>query len=84
MSLQKEKGLSPQKKNLKPKRESEASGLKSPSQTDPNVGAEAPTSRNANIRLHSKRSPILGHCLMAPRYLHCAIRVLLTYAETGN
>ncbi len=44
MSLQKEKGLSPQKKNLKPKRESEASGLESPSQTDLYVGAEAPTS----------------------------------------
>jgi len=44
MSLQKEKGLSPQKKNLKPKRESEASGLKSPFQTVRYVGAEAPTS----------------------------------------
>jgi hypothetical protein len=40
MSLQKEKGLSPQKKNLKPKRESEASGPESPSQTDLHVGAE--------------------------------------------
>jgi len=44
MSLQKEKGLSPQKKNLKPKRESEASGLKSPCQTILHVGAKAPTS----------------------------------------
>ena len=44
MSLQKEKGLSPQKKNLKPKRESEASGLKSPIQAVLYVGAEAPTS----------------------------------------
>jgi len=30
MSLQKEKGLAPQKKNLKLKRESEASGAKAP------------------------------------------------------
>ena len=46
MSLQKEKGLAPQKKNLKPKRESEAStsGAKAHEGTTPNVGAEAPTS----------------------------------------
>ena len=44
MSLQKEKGLSPQKKNLKPKRESEASGLKSPSPMILIVGPKGPTS----------------------------------------
>jgi len=39
MSLQKEKALPPQKKNLKPKRESEASG---PEGTD-SAGAGCPT-----------------------------------------
>ena len=35
MSLQKEKALPPQKKNLKPKRESEASAAEAPDETQP-------------------------------------------------
>ncbi len=44
MRWQKEKGLAPQKKNLKPKRESEVSGVETPDEKTLYVGAEAPTS----------------------------------------
>jgi hypothetical protein len=44
MSLQKEKDLAPQKKNLKHKRESEASGIKTPNVLKTFVGTKVPTS----------------------------------------
>jgi len=55
MSLQKEKGLSPQKKNLKPKRESEASGLKALVITSCASGLKPRPPQIANLNLISER-----------------------------
>jgi hypothetical protein len=45
MSLQKEKGLAPQKKNLKPKRESEASAAEADKKRTSNGRAKAQPSK---------------------------------------
>src|SRR5579863_2086919 len=64
MSLQKEKGLLPQKKNLKPKRESEASGVETPCRAILFVGAEAPTSEIRTI-FKLGQHPFVGSALRA-------------------
>jgi hypothetical protein len=63
MSLQKEKGLAPQKKNLKPKRESEAPVVKTPDQTTLFVGTEVPTSNGTEPRQSPLIRTILAHVL---------------------